>query len=103
MHVDAEIELFVQNNTPISSKNWDSFVKNSDNGTMFHEQVFLSYHEEGRFKDNSLYFTRNNNLFAVFPAIEIIKNVLVALFITQKQLKKVSLIMKHTIKPYLAL
>ena len=44
MHVDAEIELFVQNNTPISSKNWDSFVKNSDNGTMFHEQVFLSYH-----------------------------------------------------------
>ncbi len=74
MHVDAEIELFVQNNTPISSKNWDSFVKNSDNGTMFHEQVFLSYHAEGRFKDNSLYFTRNNNLFAVFPAIEIIKN-----------------------------
>lgn len=74
MQFDADIKLFVQHNTPISSKTWDSFVKSSDNGTMFHEHVFLGYHPEGRFKDHSLYFTRNNKLFAVFPAIEANRN-----------------------------
>lgn len=38
----------------LKDKDWDNFVLNSNNGTMFHSRKFLSYHPEGRFKDTSL-------------------------------------------------
>ena len=53
---------------------WDSFVKNANNGTIFHLRKFLSYHKKSRFIDHSLEFLKNNALFSVFPAAEKIFN-----------------------------
>ena len=49
---------------------WDSFVKNANNGTIFHLRKFLSYHPKGRFIDHSIEFYKKNRLFSVFPATE---------------------------------
>jgi len=49
---------------------WDSFVKNSNNGTIFHLRKFLSYHPKSRFIDHSIEFYKKNRLFSVFPATE---------------------------------
>ena len=35
---------------------WDSFVRNANNGTIFHLRKFLNYHPGERFKDNSIEF-----------------------------------------------
>ncbi len=53
---------------------WDEFVKNSNNGTIFQLRKFLSYHDERRFTDHSLIFKKNNKIIAVFPAAEILRN-----------------------------
>ncbi len=50
---------------------WDSFVKNANNGTLFHLRKFLSYHPEDRFVDHSIEFYKKNTLFSVFPAAEL--------------------------------
>ena len=49
---------------------WDNFVKNANNGTLFHLRRFLSYHPEDRFVDHSIEFYKKNTLFSVFPAAE---------------------------------
>ena len=49
---------------------WDSFVKNANNGTLFHLRKFLSYHPEDRFVDHSIEVYKKNILFSVFPAAE---------------------------------
>ena len=49
---------------------WDDFVKNANNGTIFHLRRFLSYHPEGRFVDHSIEFYKKNTLVSVFPAAE---------------------------------
>lgn len=49
---------------------WDIFVQNdSRNGTIFHEQKFLSYHENGKFQDNSLLFYIDDVIMGVLPAV----------------------------------
>ncbi len=48
-------------------KEWDDFVLNSNNGTMFHLQKFLSYHPEGKFKWRHLMFYEGTKLIAVLP------------------------------------
>jgi len=54
---------------------WDNFVRTANNGTIFHLRQFLSYHPDDRFIDHSIEFYKNNSLFSVFPAAElIIKN-----------------------------
>ena len=61
----------------LSKKNyssWDSFVKNANNGTIFHLRKFLSYHPKNKFIDHSLEFYKNNSLFSIFPAAEIVNN-----------------------------
>ena len=50
---------------------WDSFVKNANNGTIFHLRRFLSYHPVDRFVDHSIEFYKKNTLFSVFPAAEL--------------------------------
>jgi hypothetical protein len=50
-------------------KMWDEFINNSKNGTIFHTQKFLSYHQD-KFIDTSIMIFKNNNLKALFPAIE---------------------------------
>ena len=50
---------------------WDNFIKNSNNGTIFHTQKFLSYHLQRRFNDHSLLFYSEKTLVAVLPAAAI--------------------------------
>tara|TARA_B100001057_G_scaffold24409_1_gene22520 strand:+ start:77 stop:1042 length:966 start_codon:yes stop_codon:yes gene_type:complete len=52
---------------------WDAFVRNANNGTIFHLRKFLNYHSPERFKDNSIELYKGNNLLSVFPAADIMK------------------------------
>ena len=49
---------------------WDRFVRDSNNGTLFHLRRFMGYHPPGRFRDHSLVFTGPRNVVALFPAAE---------------------------------
>ena len=49
-------------------KIWDQYVLESNNGTIFHQRKFLSYHKNRKFDDFSLMFYEKNNIQAVFPA-----------------------------------
>jgi Acetyltransferase (GNAT) domain len=62
-----DYEPFEKSN--ITNEDWDQFVEDSDNGTIFHRRLFLSYHPNDRFKDASLIVKKNNKLLAVFPAV----------------------------------
>jgi len=55
----------------ISNEEWDAFVNASDNGTMFHQRLFLSYHPKEKFKDASLVIKKNDKILALFPAVVI--------------------------------
>ena len=46
---------------------WDNFVLNSNNGTMFQLQKFLQYHKEGKFDFTSYMIYDNDKLVAVLP------------------------------------
>lgn len=46
---------------------WDNFVENSNNGTLFHLQSFLDYHPKGKFNFHHLMFFENGRLLAVLP------------------------------------
>lgn len=50
-----------------SINEWDNFVNNSNNGTIFHTQTFLKYHEEGKFQFTSYMIYNNNELVAILP------------------------------------
>jgi hypothetical protein len=52
------------------AEQWDNYVWQADNGTIFHTRKFLSYHPKGRFKDHSLIFRKKNSIKALLPAIE---------------------------------
>lgn len=48
---------------------WDSFVKNSKNGTFMQQRKFLNYHSKGKFQDCSLMaFDTKDQIIAVIPA-----------------------------------
>jgi len=47
---------------------WEAFVPNAVNGTLFHQLRFLEYHPVGRWEHHHLTFRRKGNLAAVFPA-----------------------------------
>ena len=47
---------------------WDNFIDQSNNGTIFHKQQFLSYHIDRKFQDFSLLFKKRSKIIAVFPA-----------------------------------
>ena len=49
---------------------WDDFVRQANNGTIFHERKFINYHPKGRFKDHSLIFMEKGKPVALFPAVE---------------------------------
>lgn len=51
------------------TKSWDVFVQEANNGTIFHERKFLSYHPRERFRDHSLVFEKNAKVKALFPAV----------------------------------
>ena len=47
---------------------WESFVDNANNGTIFHLRSFLGYHPPDRFEDHSLIFHKKGNISALFSA-----------------------------------
>ena len=64
------IEKFDENRHPF----WDAFVREANNGTLFHERRFLNYHPEGRFTDHSLVFLEGAKPIALFPAADIVRD-----------------------------
>ena len=60
----------VKYNNKLKSQ-WDQFVDNSDNGTLFHKREFLNYHIEREFKDHSLLFYIKNQIICVMSAAEV--------------------------------
>jgi hypothetical protein len=46
---------------------WDAFVRNSNNGTMFHLQKFFDYHAPGKFTFHHLMIVDQGNIVAVLP------------------------------------
>lgn len=57
----------------LSEHDWDQFVDDSDNGTIFHTRRFLSYHPKERFNDVSLVVRKKNSVFSLLPAVLIEK------------------------------
>lgn len=55
---------------PAHRTEWDSFVRSSMNGTIFHLRSFLNYHPEDRFIDHSLFFLQKGKTRALMPAVE---------------------------------
>ena len=53
---------------------WDNFVLNSNNGTLFHYRNFLNYQQKRSFCDHSLIFYWKNKLCAILPAAEDLTN-----------------------------
>ena len=53
---------------------WEKFVRDSNNGTIFHTRKFLSYHSKGKFIDHSLIFYKNKKPLSVLPAVEIFES-----------------------------
>jgi len=45
---------------------WDNYIRESNNGTIFHLRKFLSYHRNRNFNDCSLIFNQKENIKAVF-------------------------------------
>ncbi len=52
----------------IRAQDWDDYVFNSDNGTIFQTQRFLSYHQKDKFPDHSLVFMKKDRIVALMPA-----------------------------------
>lgn len=48
---------------------WDAFVANSSNGTVFNTRRFLAYHPRGRFRDASFWLLHKGNRVAAVPGI----------------------------------
>ena len=47
---------------------WDQFISDSFNGTIFHKRKFLAYHIDRVFDDCSLVFKKRGKIIAVLPA-----------------------------------
>ena len=53
--------------TNVQAAEWDSFVRESKNGTFLLERSFMDYHSD-RFQDCSLMIYEDNLLIGLFPA-----------------------------------
>lgn len=53
------------------AEEWDRFVWEANNGTIFHTRRFLSYHPPGRFEDHSLIFRKRGRVLALLPAVRL--------------------------------
>ncbi|NWF89823.1 MAG: GNAT family N-acetyltransferase [Ignavibacteriaceae bacterium] len=49
----------------LSEEEWDRFVDQSDNGTLFHKRAFLNYHPKDRFKDASIYIVKDRKILSL--------------------------------------
>ncbi|NUN09354.1 MAG: GNAT family N-acetyltransferase [Ignavibacteriaceae bacterium] len=62
------IEYSSLKNSRISDKDWDDFVDQSDNGTIFHKRKFLSYHAKDKFNDASFVVFKDSNILSAMTA-----------------------------------
>jgi hypothetical protein len=62
------IDYKIFSKSGFSAEEWDNFVDNSDNGTIFHKREFLSYHPADRFKDASIVLLKDNKVIAIYTA-----------------------------------
>ena len=60
--------------TAADSEPWDSFVLQSNNGTLFHLRRFLGYHIDRSFDDHSLIAEKKGKILAIFPAALVHEN-----------------------------
>jgi hypothetical protein len=65
-----DMHFTIDNEVYRNQKEWDQYVQSSNNGTIFHERRFLSYHPPSRFLDHSLIFKSKKKIIALLPAIE---------------------------------
>jgi len=75
------MKITVRKFTAKDTKDWDDFVNQSNNGTLFHSRCFLGYHSENKFHDHSLIFKKKEKIIGVLPAAVIIEygeNILVS-------------------------
>jgi len=54
-------------------KQWEDFLKSSNNGTLFASQNFFAYHPKDRFEHHHLIFYDRGKIVALFPAAEQIR------------------------------
>lgn len=60
-------EIKIVEYTQSQKGEWNAFIAESNNGTIFHNMDFLSYHPVGKFDDRSLMFYKGERLIAVIP------------------------------------
>ena len=65
MREKGEIRIELING--LQDHDWDRFVDESNNGTIFHKLKFLSYHKDSSINWHNLKFCRNGSLLAVLP------------------------------------
>ena len=68
------MKITVRKFTAKDTKDWDDFVKKSNNGTIFHSRRFLGYHSEDKFHDHSLIFKKKEKVISVLPAALIVED-----------------------------
>lgn len=51
----------------VQAREWDTFVQESNNGTIFHTLTFQKYHKKGKFKFLNLAFIKDNKIIALLP------------------------------------
>lgn len=66
--------LFVDKFDPDLNIQWDKFVQESDNGTIFHQRRFLEYHKKEKFTDHSLIIRKHDQIVGLIPFNEIHKD-----------------------------
>jgi len=54
-----------QHQTDITDEQWDNYVLNSDNGTLFNQKKFLNYHRNGKFHNIPLLFMKRDKIIAI--------------------------------------
>lgn len=62
------LDYFQLKKSDLNEDEWDKFVDNSDNGTLFHKRAFLNYHPSDRFNDASIFVTKNEKVLSVLTA-----------------------------------
>ena len=65
------MKITVRKFTAKDTKDWDDFVNQSNNGTIFHYRSFLTYHIDREFEDHSLIFVKKGKIIAVLSAAEV--------------------------------
>lgn len=62
------MQFEIEKYNPDFQEQWDAFVWQANNGTIFHTRRFLNYHPPDRFEDQSLMIKKDGHLIALFPA-----------------------------------